>query len=147
MKKNFNITVDDARFIVCPEKRKVVCIIDNTAWMFKDYAKWSLHMDTWYLEKIHKGINQRFTMPRRFVGVATCSPDDVFNEETGKLIAFSRAKDKLHTSFFKRANLYVNTMDDWLSRTVEGINLYGEKLERHAKRRQKKIDELVGVEE
>ena len=86
-------------------------------------------------------------MPRRFVGIATCDPNDEFSVEAGKLIAFSKAKDKVQTSFFKRADLYVNTLDNWLQDAVEAINNYGKKLTENTKRRHQKIAELIGEPE
>ena len=83
-------------------------------------------------------------MPNRFVGIATCNPEDKFSIEAGKLIAFSKAKDKIHKSFFKRANIYVNTIDNWLNQAIDNINHYGEKIEINTARRHTKIAELVG---
>lgn len=142
---NFNVSKDNATFFVNPEKRKVICIIDNTELMFLDFIEANLPIKTcccgWWKER---QFEKELEMPGRFVGVATCSQDDEWNEETGKIIAFSRAKDNLNRSFFKRANTYVNTIDDWLSRAVEKINAYGDKVTINTDRRHERIDELLG---
>ena len=142
-----NITSDKARFIVNEEKRKVVCIFENTDNMFIDYANKNLQIKP--IQGIFYGRNfyNQLRMPNRFVGVATCSPDDEFSVENGKLIAFSRAKDKVQKSFFKRANLYVNTLDKWLNESIDCINRYGSKLETNTERRHAKITELIGEPE
>lgn len=145
-----NITKDKARFIVNEDKRKVVCIIDKTSHLFVEYARNNLKIlpdcdMSW--GGIKSRLYPRLIMPKRFVGVATCDPNDDFSVESGKLIAFSKAKDKIQTSFFKRANLYINTLDNWLQDAVEAINNYGEKLEINTKRRHEKITELIGEPE
>ena len=142
---NFNISKENATFYVNPEKRKVVCIIDNTKMMFLDFIEANLPIKT-YCNSIwgNSKFENKLLMPRQFMGIATCSPDDEWNEETGKIIAFSRAKDNLNRSFFKRANTYVNTIDDWLSQAVEKINAYGDKVTINTDRRHERIDELLG---
>lgn len=142
-----NITKKNARFIVNEEKRKVVCIIDNTANLFLKYAEKNLRIKPdcdvpWGDSKLYP----RLKMPKRFIGMATCSANDNFDVETGKLIAFSRAKDKINNSFFKRANLYINTIDDWLAEAVVSINQYGSKLEINTERRHERINELINKE-
>ena len=145
-----NITKDKARFIVNEDARKVVCIIDNTRNLFLDYANKNLRImpdcDAPWGGNASR-LYPKLHMPRRFVGIATCDPNDEFSIEAGKLIAFSKAKDKVQTSFFKRADLYVNTLDNWLQDAVEAINNYGKKLTENTKRRHQKIAELIGEPE
>lgn len=141
-----NITKNDARFIVNEKKGKVVCIIDNTRDLFLHYAEDNFRIrpdcdGEWSEDSC---LFPKLIMPNRYVGVATCNPEDTFSVETGKLIAFSNAKDKIHKSFFKRANTYVNTLDNWLTQAVDSINRYGEKIEFNTQRRHDKITELVG---
>lgn len=143
-----NISKDNARFIVNEDARKVVCIIDHTRDLFLDYANKNLRIlpdcDALWGSRHGSRLYPKLKMPDKFIGIATCSPDDEFSVENGKLIAFSRAKDKIHTSFFKRANTYVNTIDNWLSDAVESINSYGAKVEANTKRRHNKIAAIVG---
>ena len=142
-----NITKDKARFIVNEDARKVVCIIDHTSNLFLSYADQNLKIvpdcdHVWGGESSR--LYPKLKMPNKFIGIASCNPEDEFSVETGKLIAFSRAKDKIHNSFFKRANIYVNTIDGWLSDAVESINNYGAKIELNTKRRHDKINAIVG---
>lgn len=145
-----NITKDKAQFIVNEDARKVVCIIEHTRDLFLNYANNNLRILP-DCDALWGGNGSRLypklKMPDKFVGIASCNPEDEFSIETGKLIAFSRAKDKIQTSFFKRANLYVNTIDNWLNQAMESINSYGQKLEINTARRHKKIASLIGEPE
>lgn len=145
-----NITKDKAQFIVNEDARKVVCIIDHTSHLFLHYAEKNLKILP-DCDALWGGNGSRLypklKMPNKFVGIASCNPEDEFSVETGKLIAFTRAKDKIQNSFFKRANLYINTIDDWLNQAMDAINSYGEKLEINTKRRHKKIASLIGEPE
>lgn len=145
-----NITKDNARFIVNEDARKVVCIIDHTRDLFLDYVNKNLRIRSdcdsdWGGYGSH--LYPKLKMPDKFVGIATCDPEDEFSVETGKLIAFSRAKDKIHNSFFKRANTYINTLDDWLNQAAESINRYGDKITINTERRHQKIIDLIGEPE
>lgn len=144
-----NITKDKAQFIINEDARKVVCIIDHTSHLFLDYAEKNLKIppDCDILCGGNSRLYPKLKMPNKFVGIASCNPEDEFSVETGKLIAFTRAKDKIQNSFFKRANFYINTIDDWLNQAMDAINSYGEKLEINTKRRHKKIASLVGEPE
>lgn len=143
-----NIKSDMARYIVNEEQRKVICILNDTAEIFLVFAEQNLPLspvcDT--LDMTNSKLYKNLLMPNKFVGIATCNPEDEFNVETGKLIAFSRAKDKLQNSFFKRAQFYVDTINDLLDRAATSINNYGIKLESNTERRHQKIAEIIGVE-
>lgn len=141
MKINVKPTSENVRFIIQPERRKVVCIISNTKHYLDDFVDlWRNDWDApWKVRDI-------LTMPDRFVGVATCDENDEWNEEIGKAIAFSRAKYKLHNSFFKRANTFVNECDRALTKLITSLNDYGEHLSMNADKREKWITEKVGSE-
>lgn len=140
-----NISSKDCKYIVDKNKRKVICIIDNTSDMFVDFMFRNFRVffsDNGFWGSKH--FENKLRMPRRFVGVATCSDTDEWNEETGRLLAYSRAKDNLNKSFFKRANLYVNTIDKEIDRATETLNILGQKLTNNTARRHEKIASLVG---
>ena len=77
------------------------------------------------------------------MGKAVCAPEDEWDVETGKMIAFSRAKDKCYKSFFKRANMLVQKFDARLGDMIELFNNFGEKLDKKRVSLQNKIDERV----
>ena len=141
MKINVKPTSENVRFIIQPERRKVVCIISDTRHYLENFIDlwrndWGV---PWKVESILR-------MPDRFVGVATCDENDEWDEEIGKSIAFSRAKYKLHNSFFKRANTFVNECDRTLTKLITSLNDYGEQLSANAEKREKWITEKVGSE-
>lgn len=147
-----NITKDKAQFIVNEDARKVVCIIDHTSHIFLNYADKNLKIrpdcdNGMIWDSKRSRLYSKLKMPNKFVGIASCNPEDEFSVETGKLIAFTRAKDKIQNSFFKRANLYINTIDNWLNQAMDSINSYGKKLEINTERRHKKIASLIGEPE
>lgn len=144
-----NVRADMGRYIINKDQKKVICILDNTEELFIVFADQNLPIspvcDT--LDMTTSKLYSRLRMPKKFIGIATCGPDDEFDPEIGKLIAFSRAKDKLQTSFFKRANYYINILDIWVNAALESINTYGEKLELNTKNRHQKIINIIGEEE
>ena len=144
-----NLTRDMGTYYVDEKKGKVVCVFEETAPMFIYYAEQNLRIkpscDSENVEQSR--LYQKLLMPNRFTGIATCNPKDEFSVEHGKLIAFSKAKDKIQRSFFKRADLYVRSIDDWLADAVDSINKYGEKLEKNTEKRHKRISDIVGEKE
>ena len=140
------IKMNDCRFYIDEAARTVVCVIPHTRNLVENFIAehfcWS-DMNMWdgacykLLKKVH--------MPNSFVGKAVCAPEDEWNEETGKLIAFSRAKDKCYKSFFKRANTFVQAVDRRLGNMIEMFNDFGMKLEDKREGMRQRIDELTGV--
>ena len=148
----FNVKPSDCRYIVNKEKRTIVCLIENTDHMFIHFAEnnfdipWDCMDGLWSHKPMNKLLRRKFYMPKRFWGIATCSEDDEWDEEKGKFLAFSRAKNKLNNSFFKRANLYIDTFDKSLNDAVLILNNLGEKLTINSDRRNERIKELFGEE-
>ena len=93
-----------------------------------------------------QNLEEKLKMPNKFIGIATCGPDDVWNEETGRLIAFDRMKENLNKSFFKRANTFVAEMERRLDLFCERTNAYGMKLEANMNRRKEVIAKVLGEE-
>lgn len=146
-----NIAPTDCRYIVDKNKNKVICIIEDTERLFLKfvYSNFNVRLEDigdahFYIHNYN--FTKKFLMPRRFVGIATCSETDEWDEETGKLIAYSRAKDNLNKSFFKRANLYINSLDKEIDRAAEVLNILGQKLEINTARRHEKISSIIGEE-
>lgn len=148
----FNITCDDATFYVNKKKGVVVCVIDNTQDLFKQFAlenfRISYTCDTVYnlTHNINSCLSEKMNMPEKFTGIARLSKDDEWNEEIGRAIAFSRAKDALLKSFLKRINTYVDTLVKWLNESLDMANKLREKLVVNSQRRHSYIDQFIGVE-
>ena len=121
------IKMSDCKFYVNKEERIVVCVIPNTRRMVSDFIHDHFEfsdIDFWYaLEDVDK-----VRMPNSFIGKAVCAPEDEWNEELGKKIAFWRAKDKCYKSFFKRANTFVQAIDRRLGDMIDAFNNLGLKL-------------------
>ena len=137
-----SIRKEDVKYVVNPEQRKVVAYIEGTKNMFTDF----LEENYPYYDYPIWGdpIREKLAMPNRFCGISTCGPDDEWNEDTGRLIAFDRMKDSLNKSFFKRANTYVNEMEKRLDLFCDRTNAYGQKLEYNTNRRKALIEKILG---
>lgn len=124
------IKMKDCRFYVDEVHRTVVCVIPHTRGMLQDFVcehfRWS-DVDFW--TGIDYKLDRKIAMPNSFMGKAVCAPEDEWDEELGRKIAFARAKDKCYKSFFKRANLLVQTVDRRLGDMIGMFNDFGLKLE------------------
>ena len=145
------IKMSDCKFYVDEEARTVVCVIPQTKNMvlnficehfsFKDINMYDA-LGFWEGHWV-----EHLEMPASFMGKAVCAPEDEWNEETGRMIAFSRAKDKCYKSFFKRANLYVQAIDRRIGDMITVFNDFGMKLDGKREALQTKINERIGVTE
>lgn len=141
-----SIRKDDVKYVIQPEQKKVVAYIEGTRNLFNDFVEenagpW-IDQDFWISDS--QDFSKKLEMPNKFVGVATCGPDDEWNEDTGRLIAFDRMKDSLNKSFFKRANTYVAAMEKALDDFCDKVNAYGAKLEHNTIRRKQVISKVLG---
>lgn len=141
------IKMSECKFYVDEEAKTVVCVIPNTKDMLmrfiKDHFRWG-DFDIW--DGITWRLDYDLCLPNSFMGKAVCSPDDEWNEELGKMIAFSRAKNKCYQSFFKRANKLVQVIDQRLGDMITLFNDFGMKLETKKETLEAKIEELTQKE-
>ncbi len=70
-----------------------------------------------------------FEIADAFIGKAKCSPDDTFDVETGKKIAFKRAykkyvvaKKKAITAFLEENNKLVNELNDTVQKLIDSYD-------------------------
>lgn len=140
-----SIRKEDVTYVVRPEQKKVIAYIEGTQWMFTDFVNENYPGS--YVFWCNESMEDKLRMPNKFIGVATCGPDDVWDENVGRLIAFDRMKDNLNKSFFKRANTFVAEMEKRLDIFCERVNGYGEKLEYNMNRRKTVIAKVLGEEE
>lgn len=133
-----NVKQSDCKFYVDEENQKVVCVIEETSGLFFRYIE-NFNLQLTAPTKFWESL----TMPRRFVGIATCHEGDTFNVETGKLIAFNKAKIKLTTSLFKRARTYIDRIDKEFTAIVENFNDFGERVSANTEKREERIKTLV----
>ena len=139
-----SVRKEDVTYIVKPEQKKVIAFIESTTDMFLDFLEENFpDIHIWSSSNFHSKLR----MPNKFVGIATCGPDDVWDEDVGKLIAFDRMKDNLNKSFFKRATTFVAEMEKRLDAFCEVVNLYGSRLEHNTIRRKELIEKILDGEE
>ena len=143
------IKMKDCRFYVDKENRTVVCVIPRTDdmlinFMYEhfDFPDLSIYDSVCWGSKFKE---QNLEMPMSFRGKAVCAQDDEWDEELGKLIAFSRAKDKCYKSFFRHANMLVQRLDRRLNEMITTFNDFGALLENKQETLQKKIDDKMGL--
>lgn len=121
------IKMSDCRFYVNEDERTIICVIPNTHNMVEDFIL--QHFEFNEIDFTAYGnLRKKIKMPYSFIGKAVCSTEDKWDEELGRMIAFSRAKDKCYKSFFKRANTYIQTVDRRLGDMIEILNDFGVKL-------------------
>lgn len=141
------IKMSDCRFYVNEEERTIVCVIPNTKYMLEDFAKDHFKWNDFDFDfGIDYGYMKSLYLPNSFIGKAVCSKDDEWNEELGRMIAFSRAKDKCYKSFFKRANKLVQTLDRRLGDMISLFNDFGIKLDTKKNDLEEKIEDLMKKE-
>ena len=140
-----SIRKEDVTYVVRPEQKKVIAYIEGTRWMFTDFVNENYPGS--YVFWCNESMEDKLRMPNKFIGVATCGPDDVWDENVGRLIAFDRMKDNLNKSFFKRANTFVAEMEKRLDIFCDRVNGYGVKLETNMNRRKEIIKKILGEEE
>ena len=140
-----SIRKEDVTYVIRPEQKKVIAYIEGTQWMFTDFVNENYPGS--YVFWCNESMEDKLRMPNKFVGVATCGPDDVWDENVGRLIAFDRMKDNLNKSFFKRANTFVAEMEKRLDIFCDRVNAYGMKLETNMNRRKEIISKILGEEE
>jgi len=125
------IKMSDCEFYVDEEKRTVVCVIEDTEYMLLNFIEENFEFSDVSLSNtlLWSSLRNKLRMPKRFIGKAVCAPEDKWNEELGRKLAFSRAKGKCYRSFFKRANMFIHTLDRRINQAMTAFNDFGEKLE------------------
>ena len=144
------IKMSDCRFYVNEEERTVVCVIPKTRNLVRHFIEDNfvfsdLDFDEAAMFWKQTKFDKQIAMPDSFMGKAVCAKEDEWDEETGRLIAYSRAKDKCYKSFFKRANLFVQTVDRRLNDMINAFNDFGLRLEDNRIGISQKIDEKLGI--
>lgn len=136
------VSKEDVVYIVDEKKRKVVAYVEGTKYELVNFISENKGiLPDWFdMPKLH----DKLLLPNKFIGIATCSPDDEWNLEIGKLIAYHRMKTNMSKSFFKHAETYYKLMLKKINETVDLINIYGNKLTANYKRRIETINQTIG---
>lgn len=136
------VSKEDVVYIVDEKKRKVVAYVEGTKYELVNFISENKGiLPDWFdMPKLHN----KLLLPNKFIGIATCSPDDEWNPEIGKLIAYHRMKTNMSKSFFKHAETYYKLMLKKINETIDLINIYGNKLTANYNRRIETINQTVG---
>lgn len=99
--QNFKVHVEPVQYVVNEDKKAVVCITE-------------VYLDTPMIDSNNYSASFYNEMYReRVVGVAKCSPNDTFDVEIGKQIAYARAENKAYAiakAYVARANADIAAM-------------------------------------
>ena len=141
------IKQSDCKFYVDEVARTVICIIPDTQEMIESFIYEHFKFnDIDFFQAANLFYRSKFgaaiRMPRSFMGKAVCAPEDEWDEALGRKIAFARAKDKCYKSFFKRMNLFVQTVDRRLGNMIDTLNDFGLKLSEKKEKLESEIDKL-----
>ena len=135
-----SIKREDVKYFVNEEKRTVVAVLEGTECLFTDFM---YENDGPLPCRDYYELDDRYSLPNRFVGIAKCSVNDEWNEQLGKLIAFDRLKEKVNNSFIKCANKYVRDIDNNINTFFRNTKAYLDKLESNSDRRRNLINQLI----
>ena len=138
------IKMSDCKFYVNEAERTVVCVIPGTRNMFESFVVENFNFSDISIDfAITNCLAEKMEMPCSFSGKAVCAEGDEWNEEVGRMIAFSRAKAKFYRSFFKRASMFVNTFDRCVNEMVTIFNNMGDKVDEHQRNLEYMIEQRV----
>lgn len=111
------------KFIEEAENQYVIAIITdcNTA---KGEARETNPKTGSVLDMFDMAFGQDTAANKTYKGVARCSGGDVFNLETGRLIAGQKASHKYHKSIAKQYNRYINMLEETVTTLEQLRNIH-----------------------
>ena len=115
------------RYIVNEEDRVVVAILSNCRYDAVHAANVWTGYHTWdNRNRIDVGVSRdnKYLIPDKFTGIAKCSNEDIWDEETGKKIARDRVLNKYHKSL----NKAIRKINDDIARVASDFNVRVSKL-------------------
>jgi hypothetical protein len=132
------INMSTVKFIVKPEARKVICLIEDCKNDFTDFimekTPLSHMLNFWEL-------HSQFLMSDTYTGVATCMEGDEWNEEIGKRIALNKAERKWGNAFFRKANTLTSKIYEDFIQGCDTIDAFGVQLGDKLARCEKKVSD------
>lgn len=134
---SIKIRSNDCKFFVNKEKRKVICVFEHAGPLLDRFLRKDEQLEPLYFWLT---TELDIELPKRFVGIATCSEEDEWDEERGKTIAFHRMKNSLFNTFFRKANAAIGKVDNTITYAVEKFNTFGEKVAANMEKEEKEIN-------
>lgn len=139
------IKMSDCKFYVDEAARTVICVIPNTKLLLSNFIQQHFGFrDINMCFALNYDFEKELFMPKSFMGKAVCALEDEWNEETGRVIAYAKARDKCYKSFFRRANTLIQTVDRRLGDMIDAFNDMGMKLEEKRLALVEDIEERTG---
>lgn len=138
------ILMKDCKFFVNEEKRTVVCVIEGMK--YRVYSDLDRAINSAGGAVIMLGESKVARLKDRFVGKAVCSSEDEWDENIGKLLAYSRAKHKFYRSYFKHLNHIMYDIDCQLDEVQAHFNKFGDQIGKSFDQMQKTLEERIGAE-
>lgn len=133
----------ETKYYVNKEKRTVVCTIECGEWDAFNYLECSDIIIS--ASRQNTTLYRHGKMPTKFIGIAKCAPNDMFDEHIGRLLAFNRAKGKYDHAFMTRVMYLVNQCDSRLQDVLERLLHYNKKAAYHQDRRGKEIEAYLNA--
>lgn len=109
----------NCRFYVDEAARVVVCVIPDTRSTFISFLEENLYQNEIMLPL----PNYRdYDFPSSISAKAKCAPEDEWDEEFGRELAYQRAREKYYRYFFNLADKYFAYIEKQVSRCAELFN-------------------------
>ena len=121
------IKMTDCKFYIDRDARTIVCVYDQARNAVIEFMAKKMD-DIKGLMLVADKDWEKIKMPKVFKGKAVCAPEDLWDEELGKKIAFKKMVDKFYKSFFRHATTVVETTDYRLNQMVNIFGEFGEKI-------------------
>ena len=128
------VSKKNCKFYVDKDARVVVCVIPNTRGRFLDFIGSSIVNENFDLP--YPKQYRDYHLPSSIVAKAKCAPEDEWDEEYGRELAYQRAKEKFYRYFFRYADKYVKYLVDQVYKCAEVFDNI-----------QKCLDEKVKIDE
>jgi len=139
------IKMNQCKFYVNEEKRTVVCKVPNTRYLLIDFLSGEADFKGFNpITGANHSLFANLTMPSTFTGKAVCNPEDQWNEELGRKIAFNRAVQKVYASFYKRAQAFTMNVTLNVQNMIDTLNNFGDKVDLDLAERDADIGNILG---
>ena len=132
-----NITPEDCKFHVDEKNRKVVCILEGTEYLLREYIDDETEVGNFF------GWHESQRLPNRFVGIATCAEGDKWDEAFGRRLAFLRAKRSFYKTMFAHGTQYFDHLYKTIERAMDTINALGAKVTRNVNHEEEYVDKYL----
>ena len=133
-----NIRPSDCKFRVDEKNRKVVCVLEATENILRDYLDAETEVRDFFF-----GWHEELRLPNRFVGIATCAEGDTWDEAFGRRLAFLKAKRAFYKTMFSHANQYFDYLYKVIERAMDTMNLLGEKVTRNVNHEEQYVENYL----